>query len=141
RLDDESAVPFARVEARSAAPGVRQGLPAVGTSDEKGRFHLAGMSPGRWRVFADADDMALSQPVDVMIEPTRTTGDVICRMEGAVRLSGVVLSGDQPVPNATLVATSTYQNRKTSPSTTREDGRFTLDQVPRGQLLLDVAGY
>ena len=80
---------------------------ARATSDEQGRFTLEGLSPGAWRVDAQAKGFVALGPESVSstllnVSPGQEVSDVFLALARPVRVRGIVVAGARPVEGARL---------------------------------------
>lgn len=70
--------------------------------DAHGRFQIAGIPHGRWRIEATSPGFLASAPQEIRVE--KPTEAVVAQLERAAIASGTVLDRrGEPVPNATIV--------------------------------------
>src|SRR5262249_34886622 len=70
--------------------------------DEQGRFAIAGLAPGRWRV--EADVAGFVQPEERSLQLAQVDATVEIKLERAGTVSGTVVDPNgAPIANATLV--------------------------------------
>ncbi len=147
RADDGSPIARASVRSASGELGRRVAAPNAAVTDERGRFTLSGLAPGRHRLFAFANGLAAVDPTEVTVEAGRTSAEIVLRLGAAARISGVVTDGRQPVAGARIsvdggtpimggaVAVARVD------AVTQPDGTFTLEAAPRGSVRFLVDGY
>jgi len=128
RAADGAAVPSAQVVADLLAPGQRQrplGVQRVAQTDEAGRFQLAGLPPGRWRLQARHPELApLARTIRV------EAGDealltLTLPVGGAIRGRVILRETGEPVPGLPV-----YLGDDPRPAAvTTPDGHFHLAHV------------
>ncbi|MCU1281534.1 MAG: hypothetical protein JWM53_5080 [bacterium] len=140
RSDNNAPVAQASVRVTSLERGQRFAAPGASTTNEQGRFTIAGLAGGRYRVDAFAEGLASTEAVEINIDAGRPSGEVLLRLQPASRVSGVVTDGRDPIVGAT-VSLRLGQRPGSIDAVTQPDGGFVLDPVGRGIATLDVRSY
>lgn len=105
-------------------------------SDSKGVFHLASLSPGKYRFTARHPDKAKSSAKDVEIKAGVPTPDVEIRLDAGGGIEGNVTGiGMRPLADALMVAFSLQAGSMRS-STTDKSGFYRIDGLPPGQYVV-----
>lgn len=136
-----------RAEPSSAAPF---SLPASSTraTDEHGRFELLGLKGGTYSVFTRARGFAPGLTTEVSV-PNEGETDVQLHLTRGGRVQGRLVDAEER-PVRGRVAVSEMNGARPSMlledvlrTEARDDGRFSLENVPTGSLVLSVAapGY
>lgn len=107
------------------------------SSDADGRFRIAGLSPGHYRLGAAADGLASRVLVDA-IAATGTSRDVIVVLDKTARLSGHVVMGDKPIAGARVTVP---QQGVPATGYSQDDGSFVVDHVLFGSVPLAAPPY
>ena len=139
RADRNTPVAHASVRAASTERGLRVGAPGATTTDDEGRFTIAGLAGGRYRVSAFAEGLATAEAIEVNVEPGRPSGELLLRLLAASRLAGVVTDGRDPVVGATV--SLRFGQPESIDAVTQSDGSFIIDPVARGVATVAVADY
>jgi hypothetical protein len=110
-----------------------------GISEADGRFRIPGLSPGHYRLIASADGLATKTPVDAMVQAGTATRDTILVVGATATVKGQVVMADKPVAGATVMAVlgpvpPGPLKRAAVSAKSQEDGSFTLQGVPLGQI-------
>lgn len=125
-------VPFALVSLRASGESVRDVQ-----ADEAGRFEVVGVSPGSYAVEARARGAKSKHPVDVAAFAS-SRAEVAVPIDARARVHGRIVSREGPVArqgvNLGFSATSEWGTSVR----TAEDGSFTIDDAPIGNVLVKV---
>ena len=138
RADSNAPVAGASVRVSSTDNGQRFGSPGATTTTDQGRFSIAGLASGRYRVVAFAEGLATTEAVEISVEAGRPSGEVLLRLLSASRLSGIVTDGHDSIVGATV---SLGIGPGSIDAVTQSDGSFVLDPVGRGLATLAVRDY
>ena len=66
--------------ARRRTRPARFGAPGAAVTDEHGRFTIAGLAPGRHRLFAFAHRLAAAEPTEITVDAGTTSPEVVLRL-------------------------------------------------------------
>jgi RNA polymerase sigma-70 factor (ECF subfamily) len=138
RADTNAPVPQASVRVFATERGLRVGAPGATITTDQGRFSIAGLAGGRYRIIAFAEGLAATEAFEANLEPGRPSGEVVLRLSPASRLSGVVTDGRGPIVGATL---SLGFGPQAVDAVTQSDGSFVIDPVARGVATVSVRSY
>jgi hypothetical protein len=111
-----------------------------GISDDDGRFRIAGLSPGRYRLVAMTDGLASSVPVDAIAQPGTASKDTILIVDAIARVSGHVMMAGKPVGGA-HVTFPVPSRISVSEAFSLEDGSFVVTNVAFGKVPVGAAPY
>ena len=147
--EDKKPVAGARV---IALPDPGEGPHHIATgwaiSEDDGRFRIPGLSPGHYRLIANAGGLATKAPVDAMVQAGTATKDTILVVSATARVRGIVVMGDKPIAGATVLAMAGTRGPRgpgQGPSgdgaVSQDDGTFTLEGVPMGTVVLQAMPY
>jgi hypothetical protein len=152
--DDKRPVAGARV---IAIPDPSEGPHHIASgwalTEDDGRFRIPGLSPGHYRVGADADGLASDVPVETILQAGTATRDTIVVVTTRARVSGHVVMGDQPVQGARVVAMRGAAGPGflgagpggpsvgSAPVFSQPDGSFVLQGVPMGRVVFMALPY
>ncbi|MDB4971123.1 MAG: hypothetical protein JWN44_6812 [Myxococcales bacterium] len=139
RADTNAPVAQASVRASSTERALRVGAPGATTTDEQGRFTIAGLAGGRYRVTAFAEGLAAPESIELNLEPGRPSGEIVLRLLPASRLSGTVTDGRDPIVGATV--SLGFGQPESVDAVTQSDGSFVIDPVARGVATVAVRPY
>jgi RNA polymerase sigma factor (sigma-70 family) len=139
RADTNAPVAQASVRASSTDRGLRVAAPGATTTNDQGRFTIAGLAGGRYRVNAFAEGLAAAESIEINIEPGRPSGEIVLRLLPASRLSGVVTDGRDPIVGATV--SLGFGQPESVDAVTQSDGSFVIDPVARGVATVAVRPY
>jgi RNA polymerase sigma-70 factor (ECF subfamily) len=139
RADNSAPVAGASVRASSTERGLRTGAPGATTTSDDGRFTIAGLAGGRYRVGAFAEGLAAPESIEINVEPGRPSGEVVLRLLPASRLSGTVTDGREPIVGATV--SLGFGQPDAVDAVTQSDGSFIIDPVARGVASVAVRPY
>lgn len=140
RDDDSAPVPDANVYVFPQEWGMDRPAPATAITKTDGRARIAGLVPGRYRIFALADGLRARSPVDALAELGSETETVV-RLETMARISGKVMSGGKPIAGAHVAAVRKAPAVRSAPAVSQADGSFVLEQVPAGDLVFLAHPY
>lgn len=104
------------------------------TTDEDGRFGLAGFSPAPVTLVAGKDDVGRSVSVMVPRGPSSATVELVLQPTGA--LDGVVTARGAPVADTAVIASPIGASRSNFFTITGPDGSFALDQLTGGRYMV-----
>lgn len=103
-------------------------------NDPSGAFELTGLGRGRYTLTASAEGRPPTRSDSIEVEAGRTTRGVRIRLEKGITLSGIVTDRGTKQPLAgvrvSLDAMTTTGANAIGPTTTGEDGSFSIDGVP-----------
>jgi protocatechuate 3,4-dioxygenase beta subunit len=128
----------ALVSAWPVAPGPDHAAEVLGHSDADGRFQLAGLSPGRFTVWASTGQLLGSAEVAVI--PTRSA-EVAIALSDTARVAGRIVANGAPVAGARVVARAIGRAVGSRPAISQRDGGFVLDEVPLGPVAFSAPPY
>ena len=111
-----------------------------GVSDDDGRFRIAGLSPGRYRLIAMTDGLASSVPVDAVALPGTASKETILVIDAVARVSGHVMTAGKPVAGAHVMF-PVPSRMTTSEAYSVDDGSFTVTNVAYGKVPVAAAPY
>lgn len=100
-------------------------------SDDDGRFRIAGLSPGRFRLSAIAEHLGTAVPVPAIARSAATSRDIHIALTAFARVRGRVVLNGEPIAGAS-VSVAQHGRPSTSTSVSQSDGSFVLDNVPYG---------
>ena len=110
-------------------------------TDGAGAFRVESLTPGAYAVFAYAEGLVADSPSEVRAE-VGTTNEVVVKVRGRARITGVVQAGDKPLEGVEVTAIrKSPSTRAQFPAKTQKDGSFVIDGVPLGEVVLSVAGF
>lgn len=135
RAADDSPVPGAFVYLYSRTgvlPSGERNAPRLGMTDERGAFHLQGVSAGRYGVGAYADGVMVRDHAEVIVDAGTSSADVVIRVEAIAEVEGHVVNDGTPVPGARVTAVVEGSSLRSREALTQEDGSFVLSHVPYG---------
>jgi RNA polymerase sigma factor (sigma-70 family) len=138
RADTNTPIAQASIRVESADRAIRFAAPGATTTNEAGRFSIAGLAGGRYRVRAFAEGLATADAVEVNVEAGHPSGEVLLRLSPASRVSGVVTDGRDAIVGATV---SLGHGPGSVDAITQSDGSFVLDPVAKGLATLSVRDY
>ncbi len=105
-------------------------------SDSKGRFHIASLSPGKYRFTARHPDKAKSSAKDVEVKVGVPTPDIEIRLDDGGGIEGNVTGlGQRPLADALMVAVSLQAGTMRS-TTTDKAGYYRIDGLPSGRYVV-----
>ncbi len=118
-------------------------------SNESGLFLLPKVPPGVWAVIAEKDNFATAVATGIEVLSRERPSPVILRMEPEIRVKGVVKAGEQPVANATVVASRDHLSVHGTNGVesvriiysdvyTNDKGEFELDKLAAGPMQIRV---
>lgn len=139
RADTNQPVAEASVRASSTERGLRTGAPGATTTDGGGRFTIAGLAGGRYRVTAFAEGLAAAESIEINVGPGRPSGEVVIRLLPASRVSGTVTDGRDPIVGATV--SLHFGQPEGADAVTQSDGSFVIDPIARGVATVFVRPY
>jgi beta-lactamase regulating signal transducer with metallopeptidase domain/protocatechuate 3,4-dioxygenase beta subunit len=138
RVHDASGGPVkgAVVRASGTGPSERRGASGSGESEEDGRFVVAGLEKGAYRVTATAKGYAPSATVDA--DAGGTSIDIVLAPEG--KITGTVVSETgEPLRDCRLSARSTSGTEGgVAHATPSPNGRFEVGRIGSGTYVLEV---
>ncbi|HEX8952801.1 MAG TPA: sigma-70 family RNA polymerase sigma factor, partial [Polyangia bacterium] len=138
RADTNAPIAHASIRVESADRAIRLPAPGATTTNEAGRFSIAGLAGGRYRVRAFAEGLATTDAVEISVEAGHPAGEVLLRLSPASRVSGVVTDGRDAIVGATV---SLGSGPGAIDAVTQSDGSFVLDPVAKGLATLSVRDY
>ena len=130
--NDGQAVADARVIATpDDVDGVHHVATGWATADRDGRFQIAGLAPGRFRINASAEGLAMRTPKVAVAWPATSSRELRLALEGVAQVHGRVLMAGRPVTGARITVL-----REGAPSGaasfSQPDGSFVLSGIPFG---------
>ena len=128
----------ALVSAWPVAPGPDHAAEVLGHADGDGRFQLAGLSPGRFTVWASTG--LLLGSAEVAVIPTRSA-EVTIALSDQARIAGRIVANGAPVAGARVVARAIGRAVGSRPAISQRDGGFVLDEVPLGPVVFLAPPY
>ena len=138
RADTNAPVVGASVRVSATDQKQHFAAPGATMTNEEGRFTIAGLASGRYRVHAIAEGLASMEAVEINLEAGHRSGEVLLRLRTASRVSGVVTDGRDPIIGATV---SLGMGPGSVDAVTQSDGGFVLDPIGRGVATLTVRDY
>ena len=106
-----------------------------GEADYEGAYTIRHLTPGEWRVSASVGGSGRQAQGRVVIEAGVAEAHLDLDFSVGHTLTGVVLRGDMPLPGL-YVSASGSTNSGTA--TTREDGSFQIENLPKGDYRLFI---
>ncbi|HEX5063679.1 MAG TPA: carboxypeptidase regulatory-like domain-containing protein [Kofleriaceae bacterium] len=138
--DDKKPVAGARV---LAIPDPSEGPHHIASgwafTEDDGRFRIPGLSPGHYRVSAQAEGLASGAPVDAMVSAGTSAQEIVIIVGARARVSGRVMMGDRAIAGARVVASLGQLVSDVAHS--QDDGSFVLQGVPFGQVSFGAFPY
>lgn len=129
---------YVRVHAKVG--GRDRAAAAYALSDDAGRFRIAGLLPGWYRV-SGVGDGVITETQEALAEVGADNSEVMLTVTSAARLRGKVLRGGAPIAGATLVASLDSPPRRSEPAISQADGSFVIEHVPLGDVRVSAAPY
>jgi protocatechuate 3,4-dioxygenase beta subunit len=132
-VGDGAAVPSARVSAASSMAGAQY---AHANTDERGRFKLEGLVPGRYTVSASAEGKGKGKLEDVDPESSGPLRLVLERSRRAVltgKVVGLPAAGEQPLM-VMVMARNDEEEPDDATALVEAAGTFRLDDAPAGRV-------
>jgi RNA polymerase sigma factor (sigma-70 family) len=141
RSPDGAPVPHAHVFLHPAErPGQRE-ISRWTLSDRDGRFHLDQVPAGKHRLSAHGDGAAETKWVDVQVVPGELASGITITLDPGVDVSGTVVAAGEPVVGARVRLLGRDASAPARGVITQEDGRFVVQGVAQGELVVDVEGH
>jgi hypothetical protein len=109
-------------------------------TDADGRFRIAQLVPGRYRISAFSDGK-LADAVDAFVGVGSANEPVTLRVANQARVRGKVVSAGRPVAGARVLASRSSPARRSEIGISQADGTFVLERVPAGEVSLSAAPY
>ena len=138
RADDNAPVAGASVRVEATDQKQHFAAPGATTTSDDGRFSIAGLASGRYRMRAFAEGLVSTETIELNLEAGHRSGEVVMRLAKASRLSGVVTDGRDPIVGATV---SLGMGAGSLNAVTQSDGGFVIDPVGRGLASIHVRDY
>jgi protocatechuate 3,4-dioxygenase beta subunit len=136
QLESGDPVPYALVELDSRFSTQRGSPTAFAVCDGEGRFHFAGLGPGRYSARALDAGARTFDPVVVAVEAAKVAPPLTLRVESASRLRGVVVADGKPVGGVRLGGAIVGTRRTADSAISNARGEFVIERAPRGVLKL-----
>jgi RNA polymerase sigma-70 factor (ECF subfamily) len=137
---DGQPVADALVSVVPKAWGRDRGGDASALTGADGRFRIAQLIPGQYRVWGFADGKA-ADGLDALVEVGSGNEEVTLPLFAYARVRGKVLSAGQPVTGARVIATRNSPSRRSEIGTSQADGSFVIERVPVGDVTFSAAPY
>lgn len=106
-------------------------------SDKNGEFELDGIAPGRVKLLVEADDYALTESKQIVVEPTETYGPVVVDLDPSASITGVVTDADGQPVRATVVLRGGPLERSRRVEA-GPGGRYIFDDLPEGDFQIEA---
>jgi Carboxypeptidase regulatory-like domain/PDZ domain len=103
-----------------------------------GEFQLAGLSAGRYRLWAQAEGLGLSESGIAVVVPGTAAASVVLELERQVEVEGRVVRAGKPVPGVTLRFVAADTPTYSAWATSQADGRFVVRQVTPGRTRIEA---
>jgi hypothetical protein len=139
RVHDRAGVPVADAMVRSVRPrGIAAGVREA-TTDADGRFVMAGLDPGTWRVMVTAPGFGAAEK---QVEAGAENVDIALTPAGAI--TGIAVDdGDKPIESFQVSARPAQRGERImmgpgGKNVASPDGRFVLDDVGEGTYVVQV---
>jgi hypothetical protein len=108
-------------------------------ADDRGRFSIANVPAGRYRIFADRDDFVRAEGQPIAVEATQTPRDLQLSMTPSGVITGRVV--DQFNDPVAKVYVRAVKNERAFEAPTNDLGDFRIFGLPPGSYLVSAAPY
>ncbi len=106
-----------------------------------GRFRIAGVVPGKLRVWGYADGLVTESGGQEVLAEVGASVDIMVRLLARPSVSGHVMRAGAPVAGAKVTAVRTSPPARSWSAFSQADGSFVLERVPPGTLAIQAAPY
>jgi hypothetical protein len=136
----DTGVAGALIRIQSKTRGSRYSAPHLAVSGVDGKFEVAGLNAGQYRLDGQAEGYVSAAPVDFAVNAAEYLSDIRCVLRASVELAGTVSQSGVPIVGAVVGALDlNIMMRRTA--VTQGGGRFTIDRITEGPLRFNVEGY
>jgi protocatechuate 3,4-dioxygenase beta subunit len=116
---------------------------AAATSDERGKFELIQLTPGRLKLLVEAPDYALAESPTILLEPGESFGPLVVDLAPSATIAGAVVDAAGEPVEAELVLRASAVGSADMPNSRRvragRDGRYVFRNIPAGSYVLTTS--
>jgi len=141
REEDGTPIPRASVHLDCADRTLRRGAALSAVSGDDGRFRVAGVNAGRYLIRAFSAEAATFDPLEVAVEATTSSPELVLRLQSAPHVSGTVRENGRPLAGVRVQAATSSPPSSSEISFSDANGSFSLARVPASRVAFKVQDY